>query len=98
MGGNPNISHRKGEAEHEYWRDKHGEYFREKGYKVIEEKPIGGGKIVDLVAENDKERIGIEIETGKSDVFYNLTKDLEKGFDKVIVVNLKKKRNVSEST
>ena len=47
---------------------------------------------MDLVAENDKERIAIEIETGKSDAFYNLTKDLGEGFDKVIVVNLKTKK------
>ncbi len=61
-------------------------------FKVIEEKPIGGGESVDLVAENDRERIAVGIETGKSDAFHNLAKDLEKGFDKVIVVNLKKKR------
>jgi len=91
LGVNPNISHRKGGAEHEYWKDKLADYFRERGYKVIEEKPIGGGKSVDLVAENDKEKIAIEIETGKSNAFHNLAKDLEKGFDKVIVVNLKRK-------
>jgi len=91
LGVNPNISHRKGGAEHKYWKDKLADYFRERGYKVIEEKPIGGGKSVDLVAENDKEKIAIEIETGKSDAFHNLAKDLEKGFDKVIVVNLKRK-------
>ena len=91
MGVNPNASHRKGGPEHEYWKDKLRDYFREKGYKVVEEKPIGGGKSVDLVAENDKEKIAIEIETGKSDAFHNLAKDLEKDFDKVIVVELKRK-------
>jgi hypothetical protein len=44
-----------------------------------------------LVAVNKKEKIAIEIETGKSDAFQDLAKDLEKDFDKVIVVNLKKR-------
>jgi len=92
FGVNPNFSHRKGGPEHGYWKDRLADYFREKGYRVTEEKPIGGGKSVDLVAENDKERIAIEIETGKSDAFYNLTKDLKEGFDKVVVVNLKRKK------
>lgn len=91
LGVNPNISHRKGGPEHEYWKGKLAEYFKEKGYRVTEEKPIGGGKSVDLVAENDKERIAIEIETGKSDAFYNLTKDLGGGFDKVVVAKVKRK-------
>jgi len=95
LGVNPNVSHRKGGFEHEYWKDKLADYFREKGYRVTEEKSIGGGKAVDLVAENDKEKIAIEIETGKSDAFYNLTKDLGKGFDKVVVVNLKRKKDHS---
>lgn len=59
---------------------------------MVEEKAIGGGRAVDLVAENEKERIAVEVETGKSDAFYNLTKNLGEGFDKVIVVNLKKKK------
>ena len=45
LGVNPNVSHRKGGPEHEYWKNKLAEYFRERGYKVTEEKPIGGGKI-----------------------------------------------------
>ncbi len=60
---------------------------------MIEEKPIGGGKSVDLVAVNDMEKIAIEVETGKSDAFYNLTKDLGEALDKVIVVELKKKED-----
>ena len=34
----------------------------------------------------DKKRIAIEIETGKSDSIYNIRKDLEAGFDEVVVV------------
>jgi len=97
LGVNPHISHRTGGPDHEYWKGKLADYFRERGYRVTEEKPIGGGKTVDLVAESDEERIAIEVETGKSDAFYNLTKDLKEEFDKVIVVNLKRKGQPSKS-
>ena len=86
-----NESKRFGGLEHNFWKKKLAEYFRERGYSVTEEKKIGGGKAVDLVAVNDKERIAIEVETGKSDAFYNLTKDLKGGFDRVIVVEVKKR-------
>jgi hypothetical protein len=87
----PEMPNRIGGPEHVLWKSRLAEYFRGKGYTVTEEKPIGGGKTVDLVAVNGKERIAIEIETGKSDAFHNLTKDLEKDFDRVIVVELKRK-------
>jgi hypothetical protein len=92
-----NESKRFGGLEHNFWKKKLAEYFRERGYAVTEEKKIGGGKSVDLVAVNDKERIAIEVETGKSDVFYNLTKDLKGGFDKVIVVEVKKEKENSKT-
>jgi DNA-binding MarR family transcriptional regulator len=91
LGVNPNVSHRMGGIEHMYWKKKLAEHFREKGFSVQEEVPLGGGKSVDLVAENDKEKIGIEIETGKSDGFYNLVKDMKGGFDRVIIAEIKKK-------
>lgn len=47
---------------------------------------------MDLVAENDSEKIAIEIETGKSDALYNLTKDLSHAFDEIIIAKLKGKR------
>jgi hypothetical protein len=95
----PEMPNRIGGPEHVLWKNRLAEYFRGKGYTVTEEKPIGGGRTVDLVAVNAKEKIAIEIETGKADAFHNLAKDLEKGFDKVIVVNLKKreeKRDLSQ--
>jgi hypothetical protein len=92
LGINSNLSHRTGGIEHHYWKRRLADYFREKGYGVTEEKAIGKGKTVDLVAENEEEKIAVEIETGKSDAFYNLTKNLGNGFDKIIVVNLKKKQ------
>ena len=75
---------RQGGGTHAYWRGKVAEHFRSKGYKVIEEAPIGGGKTVDVVAENGKERIAIEIETGKADALANVRKCLDEGFDRVI--------------
>ena len=92
LGVNSNVSHRTGGIEHPYWKRRLADYFREKGYGVVEEKAIGKGKTVDLVAENENEKIAVEIETGKSDAFHNLTKNLGSGFDKIIVVNLKKKQ------
>jgi hypothetical protein len=92
MGINPEMSNRHGGVEHNWWKNRLAEYFREQGYTVTEEKKIGGGKAVDLVAVNEKERIAIEVETGKSDAFYNLTKDLQGGFDRVIVAEVKKRK------
>lgn len=74
------ISHRKGGLEHEYWKSRVAEHFRRKGYRVVEEYPVGEGKAVDLVAMKDKEMVAIEIETGKSDAIYNIQKDLKIGF------------------
>jgi hypothetical protein len=45
---------------------------------------------VDVVAEKDGKRIAVEIETGKSDLLYNIKKDLEAGFDEVVVICLRK--------
>ena len=39
-----------------------------------------------MLATNASERVGIEIETGKSDVISNVKHDLLSKFDKVIVV------------
>ena len=44
------------------------------------------GKTVDLVAMKDGKKLAIEVETGKSDAVYNIKKDLEAVFDKVICV------------
>ena len=81
----------KGGYAHEYWKKKIGNYLREKGYEVIEEKPIGDGKSVDLVATDGEEEMAIEIETGKSDSMYNIRKDMDAGFDKVYSVALSRR-------
>lgn len=82
------VFHKGGSWEHEYWKYRVGEHYRRKGYKVTFEYKIGEGKSVDLVAEKDRKRIAIEVETGKSDSVYNIKKDLEVGFDEVLVVAL----------
>ena len=89
IGHEVNPSYRKGGIEHEYWKKKVAEHFREEGYRVIEEYSIGEGKSIDLVAIKDDEKIAIEIETGKSDAIYNISKDLDAGFNKVFCVTLK---------
>jgi len=87
-GINPNPSRRKGGPEHAYWQRRIALALRELGYRVTEEYPIGGGRSIDLVAVKDGIRIAIEVETGKSEVVYNLRKALEAGFDRVVCVVL----------
>jgi hypothetical protein len=74
--------------EHEYWKYRAGMRYRKKGYMVIFEYKIGNGKSVDAVAEKGGKKIAIEIETGKSDYLYNIKKNLEHGFDKMIILAL----------
>ena len=65
---------RRGSLEHQFWCHKAKEHFEKKGFGVLEEVKIGAGKAVDLVAIDEKDRIAIEIETGKSDVVGNVRK------------------------
>ena len=81
--GNPSL-------EHEYWKKRVAEHYEKLGYDVEIEKHIGDGKSVDIAASNSQETIAIEIETGKSDAVYNIIKDIEAGFDRVVSVVLKK--------
>jgi hypothetical protein len=85
------VFHKAGGFEHESAKLKLGEHYRRKGYAVTYEYKLPGGRSVDVVAEKDGKRIAIEIETGKSDSVYNIKKDLEAGFDEVIVLALDNK-------
>lgn len=78
-----NRSHRKGGTEHEYWKKKLADEYRSKGWRVIEEYPIGGGKTVDLACFKNGRKVAVEVETGKSYAAYNLNKCMEAGFDEV---------------
>lgn len=82
------VFHKQGSWEHEYWKYKVGEHYRKKGYEVTFEYKIGAGKSVDIVAEKDGKKIAVEIETGKSDSVYNIKKDLEAGFDEMVIIAL----------
>jgi len=77
--------------EHAVAKTKVAEHYRAKGYAVTMEYKLPGGRAVDVVAEKDGKRIAIEIETGKSDAIYNIRKDLEAGFDEVVVVAISRK-------
>jgi len=85
------VFHKQGSWEHEYWKYRVGEHYKKKGYKVTFEYKIGEGKSVDIVAEKDGNRIAVEIETGKSDIIYNIKKNLDYEFDEICVVILNEK-------
>ena len=70
---------------HEYWKRFYARIFQDKGYDVIIEASRHGGR-VDVLATNDKEQIGIEIETGKSDVVSNVKNCLLSRFARIVVV------------
>ncbi len=71
-------------AVHDYWQRYYAAIMRDRGYDVTTEAPRHGGK-VDVLAVKDGKRIGIEIETGKSDVVANVRNGLLEGFDEVVV-------------
>jgi hypothetical protein len=74
--------------EHEYWKYRIGMHFKKNGYEVTFEYKIGEGKSVDVVAEKGGKRTAIEVETGKSDYIYNVKKNLDNGFDEIVVTVL----------
>ncbi len=82
-----NIPESRGGPEHEYWKYKIAESLKAKGYNIEFESRIDS-HYIDVVATKDKERIAIEIETGKSDAMENVRKDLEAGYRPVICLVL----------
>ena len=70
---------------HAYWKKFYNLRFKNAGYEVREEYERKNGKI-DLYATKGKEKVAIEIETGKSDVVKNLMADLMFGCSRVVVV------------
>jgi hypothetical protein len=61
---------------------------REQGFAVQVEKGLGLGKSVDLEARREDRKIAVEVETGKSDAISNIRKDLNAGYDRILVVCL----------
>jgi len=84
LGPNPLEATRASMA-HEFWKRRCAARYRGLGYRVTLEAPRKGG-YVDLLAERGTERVGIEIETGKSDVIANVRNDLAERFTRVVVV------------
>ena len=74
-----------GSLVHEYWKHYWCQRFKEQGYQVTFEVPRKSGS-TDVVAIKNGEKIAIEIETGKSDVIWNVRQDLLFNYDKVLVV------------
>ena len=70
---------------HEYWKHYYGRLYREKGYAVTLEAARKRGR-VDVLARKLSESVAIEIETGKSDVVWNVKQNLLEGFSRVVVV------------
>lgn len=79
-----------GSIVHEYWKRYYAQRFREQGYQVELEVPRKSGR-VDVVAIKNKEKIAIEIETGKSDFLRNIRQNLAAKYNKIIVVATDKK-------
>jgi len=73
-----------GSLEHEYWKHKVAEKLHQLGWSTKLEEPING--YTDIVAEKDGAKIAVEIETGKSDWKKNIRKNLDKGFQNILVI------------
>lgn len=86
LGVKHTLSRRHGGLVHRYWSDRIARELRAAGFKVEQEHPLGGGAAVDLLVVTGKRRIGVEIETGASDVEANIEKCLAAGLDRVILV------------
>lgn len=74
--------------EHGYWVKEIKSLLRAQGFAVQVERKLGMGKSVDLEARREGKKIAIEVETGKSDVVSNIRKDIEAGYDRIVVVCL----------
>ena len=76
---------------HEYWKRYYAHVFQEKGYQVTLEAPRRHGR-ADILAVKSAENgvragesIAIEVETGKSDVVWNVKQDLLMGLCVMVV-------------
>ena len=83
LGLNKNLG--RGSIVHEYWKRFYAAHFKDEGYHVELEAPRQEGR-VDVLARKCAESIAVEIETGKSDVVWNVKQNLLSGFRRVLVV------------
>lgn len=71
--------------EHSYWVDRLAAHYEARGLRVQLEYAVPGDGVVDLIAEDDHQRVAIEVETGKSDVAENVRKLRGAGFDRIVL-------------
>lgn len=72
---------------HEYWKRFYRRRLRSAGFStVLESKREQTTGRIDLLAERGRERIALEVETGKSNVVDNVKRDLRERIDRVVVV------------
>ena len=77
---------RSGGIIHEYWKHTVAERYRQDGYDVTIEYPVGAGKTIDIYAAKSEHTIAVEIETGRSDIEANLRKCLEADVQEIIFI------------
>lgn len=75
----------RGSDQHYFWQHYWADRLRREGYRVTVEAPRVGGR-VDVLAEKAGERVGGEIETGKSDVVRNVENCQRSGYGRIFVV------------
>ncbi len=87
---------------HEHWKRFYAERFREKGYQVFVEASRRNGRVDVLAVKRGEngtraaERVAIEIETGKSDVVWNVRQDLLMRWKVMVVATERKAFEVIE--
>lgn len=75
---------------HKFWKHKVAEYYKRKGLKVFVEEYFVNGR-PDIIVFNNGKKVALEIETGKSNIIYNIEKCLKAGFDEVVCVATSKR-------
>lgn len=65
---------RHGGVEHEYWKYRVQQQLERRGYNVVQEQTVGGGKTVDVYGKRGDEEIWVEVETGRSNIGANIEK------------------------
>ena len=73
-----------GSLEHEFWKYRIAKRLEKAGWKVSIEKTVNG--YTDIIAEKDKTRLAVEIETGKSDWKANIEKNIKKGLKNILIL------------
>ena len=69
---------------HEYWKHKVAKHYGSLGYEVEIEKKVNGH--TDLIIEKNGKRFAVEIETGKSNWRINMQRNINHGFQNIIII------------